>query len=80
MVRLIDKQLANIFKAMVMLYLEYSFFVFSSVPDKQVTKLRRLQSRGRRACLLAERRTPISRLHQESKMLYIKLKIKLNIL
>lgn len=36
----LNKQLAsNIFKAMAMPYLEYTFFLFSSVTDKSATKL-----------------------------------------
>lgn len=70
----------NIFKAMVMPYLEYTFFLFSAVTDKAATKLQRLQNKGLRTSLLAVRGTPLSNLHQDAKILYVKYKIDLNII
>lgn len=55
---LTQKLALNIFKAMVMPYLEYTFFLFSAAMDKTVTRLQSLQNRGLRTALIAERRTP----------------------
>lgn len=75
-----ERSAIRIFKCMVLPYMEYSFFCMSPCPDKEITKLQRLQNRGLRVCLKPPPRTPVLCLHASSKLLLVKNKIQLNIL
>lgn len=68
----------KIMNSMVMPYLEYVYFVLHACPDRLITRLECLQNRGLRICLHANIRTSVFELHQRSRCLMVKNKVKLN--
>lgn len=69
----------RIFKAMAKPYVDYPALVLYSCPDKLIMRLQQLQNHVIRICLCAEPRASIGELHQTTKILLVKNRIKFNI-
>lgn len=67
----------NVFKAMILPYIDYPLFLFSTATDKLLTKLQRLQNGGLRICLKAPARSSVSLMHQDCN---VKNRMQINIL
>lgn len=74
------KEAINVFKAMVLPYIDYPLYLFYTSSDKLLTKLQRLQNKGLRICLKAPARTPVRHMHKDCKQLYVKNRMHVGIL